>query len=73
MNACYCVAQCPQCGACCQVKCGHARPSVKYAPRPWDDAPAIPPRAPRTPRPVTEEDVRRILREELSRARGDAA
>jgi hypothetical protein len=84
MRSCCCVNQCKACGQCCQVACAH-RGGVgdigitpKVTPRPlhpawwWMEPPYGPqptPPAPTRREPLTEEEVRRIIREELN---GDA-
>lgn len=57
MRSCCCTNQCPACGQCCQVGCGHRR-TYTYA------TGTVTPIA---PRPLTEEDIRRIIREEINR------
>lgn len=70
MRSCCCTAQCPACGQCCQVDCGHRRSSTGT----WTTTPRVPMPWPSgqitvTPKPLTVEDVRRIIREELARDR----
>lgn len=61
MRTCCCVNQCPACGQCCQVNCGHRRTAGTYI---------TPNSYPTTaPSPLSEEDVRRIIREEINRGR----
>jgi hypothetical protein len=68
IRACHCTNQCHTCGQCCRVPCGHRAGSGGYTTTtstPWQPAPA-PVEFPR-PAPLTEEQVRRIVREELGR------
>ena len=66
-RACHCTNQCRQCGACCAAGCIHRGAPGQIRPgtatqieigRTW-----------RTQKPLTEEDVRRIAREEIRKER----
>lgn len=64
MRTCCCVNQCPACGQCCQVPCAHRGVfGGEYGSgSTTGKVEVIPPS-------LTEEDVRRIIREELDRAK----
>jgi hypothetical protein len=66
MRACCCTTQCPACGQCCQVDCGHRRGAGGYKTTTGTGIQV----GRVTPRPLTEDDIRRILREELGRIGG---
>jgi hypothetical protein len=66
MRTCHCTNQCPGCGTCCQIACGCRRVAGG-----WTSPNTGPLPLGRTHRePLTEEQVRQIIREELKRARG---
>jgi hypothetical protein len=79
--ACHCTNQCPSCGSCCQVGCDHRGPAKGWTLRDWSSpsvVPCSPPSGPLPwppgeitvmPKPLSEEDVRRVIREELARDR----
>jgi hypothetical protein len=68
MRTCCCTNQCPACGQCCQVNCGHrTAPSGVST---TGTGIQIGKATPAAPRPLTEDDIRRILREELGRSGG---
>lgn len=62
-SVCNCTNQCPGCGACCRVPCAHRAVGQTITVG----------KTTFTPTPLTEEDVRRIIREELGRAAGRVA
>lgn len=83
MRTCNCTNQCPACGQCCQVNCGHrggsgtwTAPSTSPHILPPVPVPVVPVSAPQIigevrliPAPgITEEQVRRIVREALAEA-----
>lgn len=83
MRTCCCTNQCPACGQCCQVGCGHRGSARGWTVTPQPNTTPLPPIYPttipaaqpplevgRTHRePLTEEQVRQIIREELERGR----
>lgn len=84
MRSCYCTNQCPECGTCCRIDCGCRRTArgwrvapapntVPFPSVPVQPVPTMPPiEVGKTHRePLTEEEIRRIIREELDRDRDD--
>lgn len=66
---CCCTNQCQACGQCCAVGCAHRGSAGSTVPVPvWP-----PGQITVTPAPLTEDDVRRILREEIARDRAERA
>lgn len=70
MHSCCCTAQCKTCGACCQVGCA-CRYQTYTVPQttPPPPLPWPPGQITQVTPPLTEEQVRRIIREEIDRGR----
>lgn len=72
---CCCTNQCPACGQCCQVDCGHRRapsgytvPVVPYTPQRRPEPRPVDIRIIQPKPPLTEDDLKRLIQEGIKDA-----
>lgn len=72
MRSCFCVNQCPGCGQCCQVACGHRGSAGTWTTPNTSPLPSQPQVGRIEIAPLSPDDIRQIIREEIRRAKDQA-